>query len=88
MITIAEQLADIDPDILLADGFDAALIGYVEIFTNTIALYSREKYVGILMEQGMTYQDAEEYFAFNVIGAYVGEKTPAFATFLQGDDIE
>lgn len=80
--TIPEQLAEMDPSILLADGYDAALIGYVEIFNNVIALYDRMKYIELLAEQGMSFDEAVEYFEFNVVGAYVGEKTPAFATFL------
>lgn len=66
---------------LLADGFDDALIGVVSVFNRgPVALYDEEKCLEILMERdGMSYSEAEEYFHFNVIGAWVGEKTPAFA---------
>jgi len=30
-----------------------------------------------------TYQDAVEYFEYNTIGAYVGDKTPAFAVLIK-----
>lgn len=78
---VKEHLAEIDPDILFADGFDDALIGHVEVFNKTLALYDREKCLQILMKRdGMSAESAEEYFDFNVTGAYVGEHTPAFAT--------
>lgn len=76
-------LSEIDPEILLADGFEEALIGYVEIFNKVIALYDREKCLSILEEKGCSPEEAEEYFQFNVIGAWMGEKTPGFATFFK-----
>jgi hypothetical protein len=32
------------------------------------------------MADGMDDEEAEEFFAFNIIGAFVGEKTPLFIT--------
>lgn len=82
---IVEELQTIDEDILLADGFEKALIGYVRIFSNTVALYDEEKCIAVLMDRGeMTEEQAREYFEFNVVGAWVGDKTPAFATVLKG----
>lgn len=76
---VAEEIGD---DSLFADGFDEALVGYVERFgVEPMALYDRTKYIEILARD-MTYDEAVEHFEFNVIGAWVGEKTPAFATFL------
>jgi len=61
-------------DILKADGFDDAVIG---IETNTMRLiYSVSKCLAILEADGMDYEEAREYFDFNVSGAYVGEQTP------------
>ena len=63
-----------DEEILIADGFDDAVIGIEE---NSMRLiYSVEKCINILMEQGMDMTEAVEYFEFNVSGSYVGEKTP------------
>ena len=63
-----------DEQILIANGFDGAVIGIEE---NTMRLiYSVEKCINILMEQGMDMTEAVEYFDFNVSGSYVGEKTP------------
>lgn len=63
-----------DEEILKADGFDNAVIG---IDTNSMRLiYSVQKCIEVLREEGMDEIDAIEYFEYNVLGAYVGEKTP------------
>jgi len=78
-----EYLAELNPEALTADGFAEALIGYVEIFNRIIAAYDRSKCIKILMKRdGMSEEEAQEYFEFNVIGAYMGENTPAFLTRL------
>ena len=64
---------------MLAVGFEEALIGYGNQFNNHLAIYDREKCIDILMERdGMDIEEAEEYFEYNVQGAYVGEETPVF----------
>ena len=68
-----------EDNILLADGFDAALIGTGERCGQpTLAVYDREKCIEILQGQGMSYDEAQEYFDFNVVGAWVGEQTTIF----------
>ena len=63
-----------DEEILIADGFDEAVIG---IDTKSMRLiYSVEKCIDILMKQDMDMTEAIEYFEYNVSGSYVGEKTP------------
>jgi hypothetical protein len=70
-----------EEEILYADGFEDAFMGHAEIFNKTIAIYDKAKCLEILVERdGMTEEEAEEYFNFNVIGAYVGENTPGFLT--------
>ena len=64
---------------LLATGFEDALIGYGYQFNYPIAVYSRKRCIAILMDGGiMEYEDATEYFDYNVSGAYMGESTPVF----------
>ena len=78
--TYKELLAEIDENILLADGFDDAIIGYIERSgLPIIACYDKNKCIEILAED-MSMQDAEEYFYFNTLGSYVGEYTPCFFT--------
>jgi hypothetical protein len=76
-------IGELNPEALLADGFEDALIGYVEIFNKVVAAYDRDKCIEILMRRdGMDNEDAIEFFDFNVVGAYVGEYAPAFLTLL------
>jgi len=69
-------------DIVLADGFEEAFIGFVQRFTTTVALYDRAKCVAILERDGLSREEAEEYFDFNVVDAWVGEQTPAYAMLI------
>ena len=71
-------IKDFDDSILTADGFDDALVGVVERFGQPpIACYDKDKYIEILAKD-MSYEEAIEYFYYNVVGAYVGEFTPCF----------
>jgi hypothetical protein len=71
-------LAD-DEEITLADGFEDAFLGIARQFGKPFALYDREKCIDILVNRdGMSHEEAEEYFQFNVEGAWVGESTPAY----------
>ena len=41
--------------------------------------YDYDKCVQVFVDRdGMSLEDAEEYFQFNVLGAYVGDRTPVF----------
>ncbi len=78
---IVDRLMEANEQALLADGFEDALVGIVEHFNRSIALYDKGKCLEILMKRdGMNFETATEFFEFNVQGAYVGENTPAFAT--------
>lgn len=80
MIPVREWIAEHNEQALLADGFDAALLGIAERCAQpTLAVYDAERCIEILMEQSeMDYEEAEEFFSFNVLGAWMGEHTPLF----------
>lgn len=63
-------------DILLADGFDEALIG-LDYITHRV-IYDSNKMIQILTEEGMSLNEAIEYLEYNTFNAYVGDKTPIF----------
>jgi hypothetical protein len=70
---VTEYLENIEETALSADGFDNAIIG---VYEGRI-VYSIYKCISILMHRDkMTLEEAQEFFEFNVEGAYVGEKTP------------
>jgi hypothetical protein len=77
-----EEIAEINPKALLCNGFDDAIIGMAErINLGPVVAYSVEKIIEILMQRdGMEYEDAWDYFSYNILGAWVGENTPIFIT--------
>jgi hypothetical protein len=62
-------------DLLIADGYDDAIVG---VSSKEIVVYSINKIVEILMAEGMTDEEALEFFEYNIEGSYVGEKTPIY----------
>ena len=61
------------------DGFDSAIIGTVQrIGQDEIIAYNYDKVIDINMNDGMSYEEAVEYFEFNQASAYMGEGTPCF----------
>ena len=75
-----DNIADLNPEAILWDGFDDAVIGY---HGDGKAVYDEGKMINILVERDkMTYEDALEYLHFNVFHAYVGEYTPLHITLL------
>jgi hypothetical protein len=76
-MTKKEQIADINPKALFADGFDDALIGYDA--RSFCAVYDYDKTEKILVKRdGMSFTEAHEHMEFNVVGSYVGDFTPVF----------
>lgn len=91
---IRESISEINPEALLVDGFDEAIIGIAErIGLESIVAYDVDKIIEILMkdmevtedmlEDGQSIDDlktemAYEYFYFNIQGAWMGEHTPIF----------
>lgn len=77
---IKEEISEINPDALIADGFDEAIIGMAErINLGPIVAYSVEKIIEILMNRdGMSYEEAQEFYDFNIVGSWMGEFTPVF----------
>jgi hypothetical protein len=83
-MTLREKVAEFmdGGSVLLADGFDDAFLGIGMQFHNAVAVYDREKCIDILVAGGMQYDEAVEFFMYNVQGAYVGNQTPIYLTKL------
>ena len=64
-----------EEELLIADGFDDAIIGIATDFTELRLIYSVTKCLEIL-KIDMSDEDAFEHFTYNVSGGYVGDKTP------------
>lgn len=74
-----QNVLDLYPEqvFTFADGLDEAIIGVDE--SKYVVCYDIDKIFSILMERdGMSRLQAEEYFDYNISGAYVGEQTPIY----------
>lgn len=68
-----------DDSIITADGFELAFLGCGYTFGGSHAVYDYGTCIEILMQRDeMSYDDAEEYFSYNVTGAFVGDRMPVF----------
>jgi hypothetical protein len=92
-MTVQEQVEhwvtmNVMDEVMLADGFEEAFLGVSEVFGRPpLATYDKEKCIDILVERdGMTYEEAVEYFEFNVSGSWVGDSTPIYLTLWKAGD--
>jgi hypothetical protein len=76
-----ELLKEENPDYLMADGFDDAIVGTAERFgMHRVVLYDTTKCIDILMKRDkMTEEEAIDFFYYNVLGSWMGEYTPCFS---------
>ena len=76
---IEDLYGDDEPEILFADGYDSAIEGVVWDGKRTRVVYRTESILEILMDRDeMTYDEASEFFDFNVAGSNVGVYTPLY----------
>lgn len=82
---IIEHYGDhVDDAPLFADGFDDAIIGVCP--TSFRVIYSRNKCINTLIEQGESWEDAVDYLEYNTFNAYVGEYTPVWVEDFDWDE--
>ena len=72
---LKENIREFNPEALLADGHDHAIMGYS---SDGRVVYSVNQIIGGLINEGMSEEDARDFFHFNIEGAYVGEYTPIY----------
>jgi hypothetical protein len=66
-----------DDEVMFADGFDDAIVGLEP--SSLRVIYDINSMVLILTKDDeMTTSEAIEYLEYNVLNAYVGEKTPIY----------
>ena len=64
------------PDSIIAEGFDAAIVGYDA--GSGIVIYNYDLCVDILIESGLSLDEAHEHMEYNVVGSKYGDLTPIF----------
>jgi hypothetical protein len=83
---ILDYIHQLNPEALVPVGLEEAVVGYVERFSDPpLVLLDKEKCIEILMNDNMSREDALSYFEYNILGSWMGEGTPCFATILTKD---
>ena len=74
--------------LLKLDGFDDCYLGVGESYGEQPALiYDQQKIIEQLKKDGMSDEEAQEYYEFNILGSYLGEKMPIFLNRIPLDDL-
>ena len=60
------------------EDYDPCIVGVGRRFNDTVLVYSIKAILAMHVRQGMTYEEADEYFEYNTIGGWYGEQTPMF----------
>lgn len=76
-----------EEELRIIDGFDEAFVGVGYQFHKAVTCYDKDKIIEILMSDGMTFEEALEYFEFNIVRgiAYLGEQAPIIIDSVNGD---
>ena len=76
-----------DDDLIVMTGYDDCILGTCERFGQvTIVAYDLDKVIARLVADGCTEEEAEEYWSYNQLGAWMGDKTPCFIR--KGQELE
>jgi hypothetical protein len=68
-----------ESDMLVMDGYDDCIIGTIERCGQPIIYcYDKVKVIDHLKSNGMTEDEAVEFFYFNQVGSWMGDTTPCF----------
>ena len=79
---VLETLRQVNPRALVLDErYEDCMIGISERTDPPKAVYSSLAIINKLMKlDGMDYDEAQEYFEFNILGSHMGENTPMFVS--------
>ncbi len=73
------KLVGDDEVLAFADGHDDAIVGVADREGVTVVVYDARLIVDMLRTRdGMDRDEAQEFFEFNIAGAWIGELTPIF----------
>jgi hypothetical protein len=78
---IEEKILEIDPEVLFVEGFNDAIIGIADSAPNSLSklVYCKNTILKTLQNRDrMTQEETLEYYEYNILGAYFGEKTPIY----------
>ncbi len=76
---VIDWAEETEEPLITFDGLDGAIVGITQVHTQVSRVaYSFDKIMEILVDDGETsYEDALDYFEFNIACLWAGEYTPA-----------
>jgi len=78
-----------DEDLLFVDGHDDAIVGIAERGGVSLVVYESVKVMAKLRKRdGMSRDEAEEFFAVNIAVAWFGDMTPIYFTRIKRKNAE
>jgi len=78
------QLSDLNPDAILFENMESAIIGLGYVGqADPVAVYSRAQIYSKLLSDGLSREDADEYYFSNFVAVQAGKFTPVIV-----DDME
>ena len=81
---LQDMLGD-ETQLLFADGHDDAIVGFAERNSVILVVYDVRKILRLLrVRDGMSRDEAQEFFDFNIAGSWVGEQTPVWLCLTVG----
>lgn len=68
-----------DEEIIVLDGFDEAILGITLDGDNYRIVYSVSRILDILIERGLSFEEAVEFYDFNIEGLNFGIQGPIYS---------
>lgn len=76
LANLLEEIREFNPQAMLVDGFESCILGYS---SQGYVIYSINQIIETLIDRdGMTEEEAKDFFYFNIECAFVGEYTPIY----------
>jgi hypothetical protein len=69
--------------LIFADGHDHAIIGVAQAPQGPVVVYDRDAILKALERDGMSVDEAIDFYMFNIECAYVGPQTPLFVHMIR-----
>tara|TARA_E500000331_G_C16920189_1_gene567399 strand:+ start:283 stop:549 length:267 start_codon:yes stop_codon:yes gene_type:complete len=74
------QMEEKNPEALYPTGFEDAITEIVYKDGNPVFKISTQACIGVLQKRdGMSFEDAVEFFEYNIHGSYMGRHNPVYA---------
>lgn len=82
---VMDLCATLNDEVVSCEGFDDCIMGIaVGQHNKAVLVYDRDRIIQKLMfKDGMSRDEAIEFFEFNISGAFVGDSTPLYVTSIK-----